>query len=380
MKIAVNCCYYGEKSGGIREYIYNLVVHLVELNKKAEFIFYVSKDDEKYWQKTMPVNLKYKIFPFKRDQKIKRAFLQNYFWKAEEKKEKFDVFHSPFFHVPTAIECPLVMTVHDLRFRRYPQSYPFFRYLYIKYSFKKSIRRCETIITVSEFTKKEIIKYYRIDSKKIQVIHEAINEKQFNLHNINRSDYDILREYDIEKDKFILSVGHLEPRKNYLNLFQAYLELKKANRINCKLVIVGKKNYKFKQELEVIDKEKDIVYLEFVKQKTLLALYDQAVCLVFPSIYEGFGFPPLEAAAMRTPSLVSNASCIPEICGEGALYFDPFDIKDIKNKLDLMVSNKKTRNEIISKATQNLKSYSWEATARKTMNVFHSLIGASNEN
>jgi glycosyltransferase involved in cell wall biosynthesis len=380
MKIAVNCCYYGEKSGGIGEYIYNLVTHLTDLNKESKFIFYVSKDDEKFWQKTMPANLRYKLFPFARNQKIKRALFQNKFWKAEEKKEKFDVFHSPFFHVPTVIKCPMVMTVHDLRFRRYPKSYPFFRYQYIKYAFRKSIKRCETIITVSEFTKKEILKYYRIKSTKISVIHEAINENKFTPHNISLLDDDILHKYEIGKDKFILSVGHLEPRKNYLNLFQAYLELKKANKINCKLIIVGKKNYKYKQELKIINREEDIIYLEFVSREVLLALYNQALCLVFPSIYEGFGFPPLEAAAMNTPSVVSNTSCIPEICGKGALYFDPFDIEDIKDKLERMFTDRKLRNEVIIKASKNLKSYSWEATARKTFKVFQSLQEHSSEN
>lgn len=377
MKIAINCCYYGRTSGGIREYIYSLVTNLANINKKDDYTFYVSKDDEDFWQETMPENLRYKIFPFKRDQKIRRALLQNKFWKKQERIEKFDVFHSPFFHVPKISGCKIIMTVHDLRFRRYPKSYTFTRRIFIKYAFRKSLNYADHIITVSEFTKKEILDFYDFDQNKITYIHEAIDtnrykyKKEFNEININK--------FKIQPKKYILSVGHLEPRKNYPMLIDAWNELNNEEKLNYKLVIVGKRNYKFKPIIKKIKQSKSVIYLDYVSFNDLLNLYKYAKLFIFPSLYEGFGFPPLEAAALGTPTIVSNVSSIPEICGNGSLYIDPFNIEDIKRKIKLLSEDKKLHTRLVELSRKNLKRFDWKQNAEQTLKIYRMLLGKTDE-
>ncbi|MBN1214460.1 MAG: hypothetical protein JXA99_03355, partial [Candidatus Lokiarchaeota archaeon] len=140
MKIALNCCYYGRTSGGIKEYIYNLVTNIIKILPPDQLIFYISPDDEEYWKETIPIDLSYKKIPFKRENKIRRAILEKYFWNYELIQEKFDLFHSPFFHVPLRLNCKKIMTVHDLRFRKFPESYPFKRRLYLQYKVLQSLK------------------------------------------------------------------------------------------------------------------------------------------------------------------------------------------------------------------------------------------------
>lgn len=371
MKIAFNCCYYGRTSGGIKQYIYNLVTNLYKIDKKNEYIFYVSIDDLDYWNETMPPGVKCKKFPFRRTQKIRRALFQNKFWKKEQKKEKFTLFFSPFFNIPNIKDCIKIMTVHDLRLKRYPKSYTLSRRLFLNYYVKKSVKDCDKIITISHFTKNELINFYNCDKNKIVTIYEAINNEEFKLNSIPKKKD--LKHLKLASEKFILTVGHLEPRKNYGILIEAFNELIYEKDLNYKLVIVGKKNFKYKRILEKIKHSKNVLHLGFVEFSDLLKLYYFADLFVFPSIYEGFGFPPLEAASLGTPSVVSKASCIPEICGDSALYFNPFDKSDLKKNIFRILNDKNFYEKYKNLAKKNMKRFSWKTNAKKTSNLFNKM-------
>jgi glycosyltransferase involved in cell wall biosynthesis len=368
MKIALNCCYYGEKSGGIKEYIYNLVTNLLRVDQNNQYLFYVSVDDLDYWLKTMPQEAKYKIFPFPRKAKLKRALRQNRFWKKEFTTERFDIFHSPFFHLPNIEGCKKIMTVHDLRFRRYPESYPFFRRIYVQHAFKSSLQWVDRIITVSRFTKNEITDLYSYNPDYIVPIHEAVDHKRF--HDIENAET-ILNELGLAGQGYLLTVGHIEPRKNYPLLIEAVEELNSSSPEQYQLVIVGKKNYKYKKTLQSIKNSEQVRYLSFVPHETLLTLYKNALLFVFPSFYEGFGFPPLEAAQFNIPSAVSNVSSIPEICGEGAVYFDPFSKDEMKRAIKEGIER---RAELQKKAADNLRRFSWKNTAEQTVALYEELM------
>ncbi len=376
MKIAINCCYYGETSGGIKEYIFNLITNITKLNEHCDIICYVSKDDEYYWHKTMPKDIKYKVIPFKRNEKILKALLENRYWKQEVEKEKFDLFHSPFFHIPGSISCKKVITVHDLRFIRFPYSYPLLRRLYLKFKVKRSVKTCDHIISISNFTKEELINAFGINKGKITVIHEAVNRDKFNLQD-GKSDF--LERHNLIENKYILTVGHLEPRKNYNRLIKAFNEVKKINQ-DIQLVIIGKKNYRFNDTISLIDKAESVRYLDFVSDQDLIDAYKYCKFFVFPSYYEGFGFPPLEAACLGKPSVVSNRSSIPEVCNDGALYFDPFNVKDIADKLIQMISSDKLLGEFKELAIKNLECFSWEKNAKETLKIYNQIAGRNEEN
>jgi len=368
MKIAINCCYYGETSGGIKEYIYNLVSNLLAVDKSNSYLFYVSTDDIEFWERTMPRDAIYKVFPFKRKEKIKRSLRQNSFWRKEHAREKFDIFHSPFFYIPALSGCKKIMTVHDLRFRRYPGSYTLLRRLFVRYAFQKSLRTIDRIITVSEFTKKEITEFYNIDPDRIVPIHEAVDQKRFS---INFNDKEIIEKLGLKEKQYLLTVGHLEPRKNYPLLIEAIEELNQDPSFQYKLVIVGKRNYKFEETVVKIEKSSNTLYLDFVQHETLLSLYKNALLFLFPSIYEGFGFPPLEAARFGVPAAVSNASSIPEIVGRGATYFDPLSKDDMIRGIREAI---KKRDELSGLAQENLNRFSWRATAEQTITLYEDLL------
>lgn len=369
MKIAINCIYFTPKGGGITEYTYNLINELFQLNSKHTFIIYINEESEKSIQSITKNKAILKIFPYTEDQKYRRALFQQTFWKKEEEKEMFDIFHSTFFHAPKFKRAKTILTVHDLRFLNYPKSYKFTRLLYLKYAVKRSIKNADKIISISHFTKQEILKNYAIKQSKIEVIHEAVSHEGFKL--TTNFDTQTIKDIQLIKDQFFLSVGHLEPRKNYINLIHAYSALPTSVSKGYPLIIVGKKNHDYKNILEAIDKTEGVIYLDFIAREELIWLYANCKIHVFPSIYEGFGFPTLEAGLFGKPTLGAIQSSIPEIGGEGALYFNPFSVDDIKKCIINILSDSSLYNQISKNAQSNIERFSWKENAKKTMYLYN---------
>lgn len=370
MKIAINCIYY-EAGGGIKEYIHNLVKELVDLKYNFEFVFYITeKSGPEFTELTKGIG-KIKYFPFKSNKKISRALFQKYFWTKEEREEKFDVFHSTFFHSPQFKNARVILTVHDLRFLNFPESYEFKRYIYLKYAVKKSIKAANKIITISQFTKEEVVKFYKIKEDKIKAIHEAVDPEAFKLN--DNSSMRIIKDNHITNKRYMLSVGHLEPRKNYIRLMQAYSLLPESLQNDYKLVIVGKKNYEYDDILLEIERTLGTIYLDFVSREDLVWLYANCKIHLFPSYYEGFGFPSLEAGLFSKPTVGANQSCIAEISGDGGLYFDPFSIADIKDKIEEVLLNEELYTDLSKCAFLNTQKFSWKRNAVETCEVYRSL-------
>ncbi|WP_406844506.1 glycosyltransferase family 4 protein [Flavobacterium soyae] len=370
MKIAINCIYY-EAGGGIKEYIHNLVKELVNLKSDIDFIFYITEKSESEFVELTKGIGKIKYFPFKSNKKITRALFQKYFWKKEEREEGFDIFHSAFFHSPKFKKAKVVLTVHDLRFLNFPKSYEFKRYIYLKYAVKKSIEAADKIITISEFTKDEVIKFYKIKEEKIKAIHEAVDPESFKLE--DTSSARVIKNNLITSMNYMISVGHLEPRKNYVRLIQAYSLLPEKIRNEYKLIIVGKKNYDYEDILLEIEKTLGVLYLDFISREDLIWLYANCKLHLFSSYYEGFGFPSLEAGLFSKPTVGANQSCISEISGSGGVYFDPFSVVDIKNKMEKVLSNDELYMQLSKNALLNTKKFSWKINALETCQVYSSL-------
>lgn len=374
MKIAINCAFYQPKGGGIKEYIHNLTNSLSKIDKQNEYVLYVLKDQVEFAKKNLPSDFRIKVIPFNSkstlDSVIRSLFEQS-FWLKEEKKEKFDIFHSPFFHSPHLKKAKTLLTVHDLRLYRYPSTYAFLRYNFLKKKVRKSIRKAHHIISISNFTRDEIKNLCGVGHEKVTVIHEAICRNKFSLTS------DFIPEkvpIEIKRKPFLLTVGHMEPRKNYDRLIEAFLQMKEKEEFqDFQLVIVGKKDHSYESTLKMIESRKDIFYLNFIDHDTLLWLYKKASLFVFPSFYEGFGFPPLEAASLNTISAVSNVSSVPEICGDAAIYFNPFNTEDIRTTIEKALTDKDLRKEKESLLESQISKFSWEKNARETMMVYDKL-------
>lgn len=375
MKIAINCIFCQPKGGGIKEYIVNLTNHIALCDQDNTYILYVLEDQLEFAKKLLPQRFQIKVVPFKSDflSVVKRSLFSQRFWTKEEKTERFDIFHSPFFHAPKMKKAKLILTVHDLRLYRYPQTYNPLRYMFLKRAVKDAISRADHIISISEFTKQEMAELCGVSPEKITVIYEAVNRNAFSEKQLEN--YVLPKEYtELGQGRILFSLGHIEPRKNYPRLIEAFKKLKeKEENHDLKLVIAGKKYVDYINTIRLMEETPDVVYLDFIPRELLLWLYKNATLFVFPSTYEGFGFPPLEAASMGTISAVSNVSSIPEVCGDCAFYFNPYDVDNMAATIEDALNNAEERQKKEKLLETQLNKTSWEQNAADTIKLYQTI-------
>ena len=380
MKIAINCIFYRPKGGGIAEYIYNLVNNLEKVDKENEYLLYVLEDWVELAQQHLPQRFRIKAVPYGNSgfiNVVRRSIFIQRFWTAEEALEKFDLFHSPFFHSPFFKNAKVVVTVHDLRFFRFPATYPLPRYLYLRTAVRRSVKSADHVIAISKFTKSELMDAYTLPDHQISVVLEAISSQRFSEQQI--SDFVLPAQWQMLADaNFILTVGHLEPRKNYERLIEAFKQMKAEGKADgTKLVIVGQKMHHYKHVLQLISEDENILWLNFVEHKLLLWLYKNARLFIFPSFYEGFGFPPLEAGCFGTVSAVSNVSSMPEVCGNAVQYFDPYNVEEMASSMSQLLHDHARQEELRSLMYHRIQELSWEENARQTLAIYNKVIASS---
>ena len=237
--------------------------------------------------------------------------------------------------------------------------------LQLKYMGLYSIKKAQKILTISEFSKKEIVKYYNYPEKDIVVTYPGVNNFKYQISNIK---------FQISKvtGKYILFVGTVQPRKNIQRLIGALEQLDE----DIQLVIVGKKGWLYESIFAAIaksSKKENIVYLDYVTEDTLVHLYQNALCFVLPSLYEGFGLPVVEAMNYGCPVVVSNTTSLPEVAGDVGIYVNPEDVTDIAQGLKKALQlTKKDRESIVRKGKEQAQKFTWENCARKTIDVLNS--------
>ncbi|RXA19353.1 glycosyltransferase family 1 protein [Methanosarcina sp. MSH10X1] len=238
----------------------------------------------------------------------------------------------------------------------------------------RGLRKAEKIITVSEFSKKDISKYIKYPEEKIEIIPPAVDRSLY-YQNRNRA---ILKRYGIgEDEKVILYVGAEEPRKNVQFLVNSFSKLK--NRIpEVKLLKVGMPNYlgvreKLLKQIESLNLQKDVIFTGYVSESELAEIYNAVDLFVFPSLYEGFGMPPLEAMACGTPVITSNTSSLPEVVGDAAIVADPYDVNKLAEEMYQLLTDDGLKEEIIRKGLKRSKIFSWEDSAEKTLKLYKEL-------
>lgn len=373
MKIAINCQFWIlHGGGGIKEYIANLVNHLEKVDHENEYVLYVLEDQFEGAKTKLPSRFKLKAIPYRRNpvSRIMRSLFAQRFWSREEQVEQFDVFHSPFFHAPKMKKARLVMTVHDLRLYRYPDTYPWLRYHFLKNTVKESVKRVDKIIAISQFTKDEIVETCGVSPDKVKVIHEAVNRSFFNADAIKN--YELPQEYAYLKDgRFLFCLSQIEPRKNHARLIEAFKVIKTMRGFDdLKLVLAGRQLLNAGPVLKLIAETPDVTYLDYVPTEMMLWLYHNASLFVYPSYYEGFGFPPLEAASLGTVSAVGHASSVPEVCGDCAFYFDPYDVDDMSKVIAAALKDESLIQENKMKLEDQLGKFSWENNVKETVKVY----------
>jgi glycosyltransferase involved in cell wall biosynthesis len=265
-----------------------------------------------------------------------------------------------------------VSTIHDLTPVIFPAWHQIHRVLSSKMLFPKLIRDSDRIIAISHHTKSDIIRYYRVPEQKISVIHHGASD---NYRKMDPQIVDLIRQKYHLNNPFALFVGTLEPRKNIPTLLKSFALCKKKNP-DLKLVIVGHKGWKYAEVFTTIADlhlEKEIIFLHYVPHEDLPAIYNAAELFVYPSLYEGFGLPPLEAMQCGIPVITSNTSSLPEIIGNGGIMVDPLDIQDLADKMSLLLTDNQSRQDNIRYNLSRCQQFSWEKCARQTAEVYEEI-------
>ncbi len=357
-----------EKKVGIGEYAYELLTQFHKLQPpNIKFQIYL-KDKPRPDIPPPTEKWKYKII---RPKKFWTQFALPLNLFLEKKP---DVFFTPSHYAPRFSPVPTVISVMDLSFIRFPELFAKKDLYQLRNWTKYSVKDARKVLTISEFSKNDIIKEYGIKPEDVIVTYPGIKEvessKVRNFYKVLSMD-ELNKKFGINKD-YILFVGTLQPRKNIERLIEAFSKLDK----DMLLIIVGKKGWLYEDILKAPHKfgiSDKVKFLDFVPDNELSSLYKNAVCFVLPSLYEGFGLPVLEAMKFGTPVITSNVSSLPEAGGDAAMYFNPEDSDDIAKTIKKVVEDKSLREEMIKKGFIQVKKFSWAKTARKTLDVLQEL-------
>lgn len=301
-------------------------------------------------------------------------YLMNCGFQKVTKGVENGLYHEPNF-IPFPYKGKKVITVHDLSVIRHPETHPADRVHIFKRYFERSVLEADAIITNSDYTTSELVQLYPSEAGKIFPIHLGVDSTfKRQPRPLTRG---ILKKYGLTGKKYILSVCTLEPRKNLQLLFKAYLQLPENLRNEYSLVIAGLKGWKegiIIKEMDTLIKQDRLVALGYVADEDLPALYTAADVFVYPSIYEGFGFPVLEAMACGTPVLVSNSSSLPEVAGKAGTLADPYSVADFTEKLVSLLTDKNKKEKKSEEGIKQAAQFSWKKCAERTYNVYAKLM------
>lgn len=279
--------------------------------------------------------------------------------------KSYELYWQPNFIPNSGIKAKkIVTTVHDFSFILYRDFHPKERIEYFEKYFFNNLDRSDMIITGSEYTKREILKYTKFKEDKIVVIYHGIDHNLFKVYQKIELGFDL-------PSKFILSVGSIEPRKNLLRLLKAYQGLPLEIKDEYKLLLVGFSGWENSEIISLIKElEEYVQYLGFISDEELAQVYNLATLFVYPSLYEGFGLPVLEAMACGTAVVSSGLSSLPEVGGDAPLYCDPYSITDIQEKIVSTLADSSKRDSMVEKGLAQAQKFSWQKSAQEHKRVF----------
>jgi len=367
MKICINLIRFSSSIQGIEIFTRNIILNLLKIKKDEEFFTLCMEDlpESLNFPKTKIIE----IGGFFKKKYIRGLYQQfNIYYLL--KKYKIDIFFSPYLFAPIFYKNKIVV-IHDCAYNRFREESGGLLYkIYVRLMFYGAKYFSKKIITDSNFSKKELIELYKIDPKKIEVIYGGVPElPEVNDEIIKKT----LKKFKIDKPYFFY-VGGQRPHKNLLGLIEAFKIFQKN--YNFLLVIGGKKDKTFldlEKEIKKIQLEGKIILTDTLSREEIVALYKKTKALTFPSFYEGFGLPILEAQSLGAPVLTSNTSSLPEVAGDAALYVNPYSIEDIAKGMGKIAFNESLRKDLIQRGYENIKRFSWQNSARQLLNLFHTL-------
>jgi glycosyltransferase involved in cell wall biosynthesis len=365
---------------GLGNYSRTLLTDISEMNPSNEYLLYtppfndprVIEWSERHPQLEvkLPTNSLSKSFP---------SWWRSVFLTNVIQKEEVDIFHGLSHELPPSIEkLPLktVVTIHDLLFLKRPGFFKWIDRQVYKQKFQSACETADKIVAVSEQTKKDIMEFFNIPEEKIEVIYQTCR-RHFGILLPEESKEEIRQKYNLP-NRYILYIGAFEANKNVIGLIKSMKAIPKRDS-DAPLVLVGNgKEYKEEMKRTIIELglEKEVMIIEDAPDHDMPGLYQNASVFAYPSHYEGFGIPIIEALFSGVPVVTSKDGCFNEAGGEGALYVDPKDPKEIAVAISQLLEDENTRHEMISKGKQHIEKFKWDRVAAQMLSLYESLLNS----
>ena len=351
---------------GIGTYIRNLLRHLARIDHDTEFVLLCTEADLGVAAQLGP-NFRSVLEPSPNYSIREQIHVP---WVL--RRERPDLFHAPHYVLPAAIHCNSVVTIHDCIHLMFPQYLPNrMAYAYARAQMWTAAHRSDCILTVSDASKRDILHLFNIPPEKIVVVYNAI-DAHFSVTPHPDAVARVRERYQLDH-RFLLYVGNIKPHKNLVRLIEAFSELRTGDLEDLKLLIIGDEISKLPALRHAVHRHKlhkHVRFLGYVPDDQLAVLYRLAAVFVFPSLYEGFGLPPLEAMASGTPCVVSNVSSLPEVVGDAAVLVDPHDIDSIVDGLRCVLTNPARADNMRRKGLERAREFSWERSVARTLEVY----------
>lgn len=363
MRIGINALTLSDNNSGIGNYTLNLINRLAE-DQNDELVVFASCEDK--IRPLIDERVKIINFPLALKNKYARIIVEQLVLPGSVRSEKLDILFSPAFTMPLFASCHNVVTVHDLAYKIYPEGSAFLSRIYMRLIFDGSIQKADHILTVSDATKKDLLRFFP-DINGATTTHLGTIE-----YGLKRKERPASLE---EGETFLLVVGTITPRKNILGIIQAFDSVK--DEVKGKLIFVGGFAYKSDEVQDYIldhNLNERVVLAGYLSDEELAYCYQEASMLLYCSFYEGFGLPPLEAMQADTPVIASNISSIPEVVGDAALLIDPYKIDQIADAILRLDRDEELQRTLVEKGRERYRSFRWEDTAMKTKSVFKGLV------
>ncbi|PYS77216.1 MAG: glycosyltransferase family 1 protein [Acidobacteria bacterium] len=368
MHIAIDAHSVGTGLAGNETYAANLVEALAAVDSESRYTVYVTRDEAAQrfagrWpnvrvRRTLPHTPLVRV-PFTLSAELRR-------------RPRPDILHVQYTAPPLA-PCPVVVTIHDLSFEHLPETFKRRSWMQLRLTVRRTARRAAHVIAPSEFTRRDLIETYKLDPARVTAIPLAAAEHFRPVEDALEIER-VRRLYGI-RGEYVLAVGSIQPRKNIARLVRAYSGLRRERgRSNLpQLVLVGRRAWLYGETLRAVEEEglgDSVVLTGYVSEGDLPALYTGALCFAYPSYFEGFGLPPLEAMRCGTPVLVGDRTSLPEVVGDAALTADPFDTGALARALARLIDDAALRAELRARGLKRASAFDWRDTARMTLQVY----------
>lgn len=371
MRIGIDAHAIGGRLTGNETYIKNLIPALARRDQKNQYVlFFTQSEAAGDWRNRFPnfdVQLLRPETPYLRIPLVLPARV----WRL-----RLDLLHVQYT-APPLCPAPFVTTIHDLSFEHYPHFFTRRERFLFHYLIRNTARRARRVLTVSEYSRQDLIRTYGLEAERVVLTPNGV-EAHFRPVPPSPERDALLLRYDIDRD-YVLSVGNLQPRKNLTQLIRAYLKLREQDdKFDGKLVVVGQKAWLYHdifREARHSRFGRDILFTGYVTDEVLPAIYSAARVFVYPSIFEGFGLPVLEAMACGAPVAMSHSSSLPEVAGGAAISFDPLDEEAVARSIARIWHDEALRARLRLAGPERAGHFSWDETARRTLEAYHSAVG-----